>query len=140
MSTIRLIDVYAEFEVACVVLFQLLRQRRPQESISHKVMPEWEAHCAFVASRPYAAWYLIEGDGLYRGAVYLSKQREIGIGVLLAARKRGYAEAAIRELMRRHPGRFLANINPMNEASIWLFQKLGFSAEPIQITYAKEPA
>ena len=35
-----------------------------------------------------------------------------------------------------HPGRFVANINPANEASIALFRKLGFGG-PIQITLEK---
>ena len=129
----RLIDVYDEYELATVVLFQLLRERTPEESISHKAMPTFEQHCAFVASRPYLAWYLAEADGYVRGAVYLSKQREIGAAIHKAQRGHGYGLDAVGELMRLHPGRFLANIAPGNDASLALFRKLGFGG-PIQVT------
>lgn len=116
------------------VPYNLLSERELHENISHKALPSWEDHCAFVRSRPYLAWYLIANDfGRFTGAAYLTHQREIGVGVLKAHRGQGFASAAVTELMRRHPGRFLANINPANEASIALFRKLGFGG-PIQIT------
>jgi RimJ/RimL family protein N-acetyltransferase len=96
-------------------------------------MPTWDEHCAFLESKPYEAWYGIAWGRVPVGCIYLSKQREIGIGVLKAFRGQGIARAAIRELMARHPGRFLANINPANEPSIRLFRSLGFGG-PIQIT------
>lgn len=133
----HLIDVYTEFELATVILFQLLRERQPHESISHRKMPTFDEHCAFVASRPYLAWYLTEVDGYTRGAVYLSKQREVGVAIQKAQRGHGYGLDAVGELMRLHPGRFLANINPANAASIALFRKLGFGPEPLQITLEK---
>ena len=138
----RLIDVYDEYDLACVVLFQLLRERRPEESISHKAMPTFEDHCAFVASRPYLAWYLIDHahpawPSLIVGACYLSKQREVGIAIQKARRGQGHGEAAVRELMRLHPGRFLWNVNPENTASIGLAHKLGFGLRPIQHTYER---
>ena len=132
----NLLDVY-ETPLGQDVLWQLLVEREPHQSISHKGLPTWENHLAFVRSRPYEAWYLIEsGAGRTVGAVYLTRQREIGVGILKAHRGLGFAEQAIAELMHMHPGRFLANINPANFASINLFKKLGFGG-PIQITLEK---
>lgn len=132
----RLIDVYQQYEVSCVTLFALMREREPHESISHKVMPSWEDHCAFVASKPYAHWYIVEVDGYVRGEVYLSKQREIGVAIFKGQRGHGYGMDAVAQLMRLHPGRFLANINPANEASLTLFKALEFIG-PIQVTMEK---
>lgn len=118
--------------------FDLLREREPHENISHRVMPTWEEHCAYVRSRPHLAWYAFGPRelGPWAGCIYLSYRREIGVGVRKGHRGRGYARAAILELMRLHPGRFLANINPRNEASIRLFESLGFGG-PIQVTYER---
>lgn len=138
----KLVSVYADFGASCVVLYKLLAEREPHQSISHKEMPTFEDHCAFVLRRPYQAWYLIDHafpawPSSICGAVYLTKQREIGIGILKDKRGNGYALDAVSELMRLHPGRFVANINPANEPSIRLFQKLGFGPQPLQITLEK---
>ena len=57
----KLIDVYASPEAARV-LYELLAERNPEQNISHKAMPSFDEHCAFVASKPYQAWYLIVDD------------------------------------------------------------------------------
>lgn len=130
----RLVDVYGHDE-ALDVLHHLLAEREPHQNISHKAMPTWEQHCAFVRSKPYAHWYLIDcGD--ITGATYLTHQREIGVGILRKHRGNGFARNAIRMLMERHPGTFLANISPANSESIKLFTGLGFNL--IQSTYAIE--
>jgi hypothetical protein len=41
--------------------------------------------------------------------------------------------AAVRELMRLHPGRFLANVNPENAASRKLWEGIG--GKLLQVTY-----
>src|SRR5262245_15102625 len=126
----KLIDIYGSAVSkthAQTVLWDLLNERNPRESISHKEMPTWEKHCNFVLSRPFEALYLIKGTGDLVGACYLSKQRELGIGIFKAHRNKGYAYESLTLLMLKHqPGRFLANINPQNEPSIRLFEKLGF--------------
>lgn len=119
------------------VPFLLLEERELQQNISHRAMPSWDEHCAFVESRPYLAWYVIQSDfGHNAGAVYLSKQREIGVGVLRDYRGAKYGGKAIEALMLLHPGRFLANVAPGNDASHRLFEALGFT--PLQVTYALE--
>jgi RimJ/RimL family protein N-acetyltransferase len=128
----ELIDVYAETSSSTVLYF-LLEERAPEESISHKEMPDWHKHCVFLETRPYLAWYLVMVGDMSVGAVYLSKQREIGIGILKAHQGHGYGAAAVKLLMAMYPGKFLANVAPGNQKSIDLFAKLGFSH--IQNTY-----
>lgn len=144
----RLLSVY-DCRAAEALLWQLLEEREPHQNISHRQMPTADEHHAFMASRPYAAWYMIEAvvdviDAVAVitenvGAVYLTRNREIGVGILKQYRGSGYGAHAVRAVMARHPGHFLANINPNNEASLTLFRKLGF-AGPIQVTFAKNPA
>jgi len=131
----KLIDVYKSSD-ALRILYQLLEERSPEINISHRKMPTWEEHRVFVSSYPYLVWYLIEVEEVPVGAIYLSKQDEIGVFILQIYQGRGYARRAISMLMEHHPReRYLANINPENHKSIELFRDLGFSH--IQVTYEK---
>ena len=118
-------------------LFALLRERHQNESISHKSMPTAEQHRQFVESHPYLEWYLIAVDSVMVGAVYITKQQELGIGIFESYRRLGYAKEALKIIMHKHPGRCLANINPANDKSVRLFSKLGFHL--IQQTYQYLP-
>lgn len=129
----KLVDVYTCPDEAVNVLWALLLERTPEVNISHRRMPSPREHRDFIASHPYEAWYLID-IGAYAGAVYLTKDREIGVGVLSRYRGQHYGLNATRLLMQAHPGRFLANINPRNAASIEMFRQLGF--HKLQETYA----
>jgi RimJ/RimL family protein N-acetyltransferase len=142
---IKLVDVYteiAETRSATHFLYELLKEREPHQNISHREMPSFEQHCAFVDSRPYQEWFVIfdEWGNVEMGpigAIYLSKQNEIGIFIAKEYQGKGHGKTAICLLMNRHPGeRFLANINPLNERSIDVFLDLGFELK--QLTYAKE--
>ena len=144
-GTLTLIDVYSEPDAARV-LYQLLGEREPYQSISHKATPTWEAHIKFVASRPYLGWYLIQvddGNGSHTappeivGAIYLTKQREVGLFVFKVRQGRGHGKSALAELRRLHPGRLLANIAPGNEASTRFFGAQGF--RHIQNTFELAP-
>jgi RimJ/RimL family protein N-acetyltransferase len=141
-DALKLVSVYdtAHYDL----LYMLLGERTPEQSISHKAMPTFEGHRAFVDSRPYLAWYFVmdrvrrSGDSHFQsvfGACYLSLQREIGVSIFKSYRGKGRGKWAVQELMRLHPGRFLANINPANTASARLFTSLGFNL--VQHTYAK---
>ena len=138
MTPVRLVDAYAA-PGAVEFLYRLLGERRPEESIAHRAAPTLEQHRRFFESHPYRAWYLVEaaeGAPGFVGACTLTNGNEVGVFVLRAFQRRGYARAALQELMRRHeplpaipaqrPGRFVANVNPANAASIALFQALGF--------------
>jgi len=117
--------------------YQLLKEREPHQNISHRAMPTWEQHCAFIRSKPYDAWYWFNSPAQFEaGCIYVTKRREIGIAVLKKHRGQGLAREAVLEVMRRHPGRLLANINPDNEPSKRLFASIGFSH--LQVTYAHE--
>ena len=122
-----LINIY-ETPASIDILYQLLKERPPLASISHREMPTWEEHKRFVGSKPYAAWYLIVDRDDFVGAVYLTKADEIGIFVFEKYQGRGHARRAIRALMSAHPrDRYLANIAPGNDPSLNLFKKLGFT-------------
>lgn len=114
-------------------LYELLKERTPEQSISHRRTPTFEDHQRFVNSKPYFLWNIIKADGISVGSIYLTNQREIGIFIKSEFHGNGYATEAIRRLMSICPGKFLANINPKNTASINLFKK--FNAVHIQNTY-----
>ena len=126
-------DVYLDQHLSLSKLYELLKERTPDQSISHKEVPVFPEHRNFFYSIPYMYWYLIVDDGEVVGSVYLTKQREIGIFIFKEYFKKGYALQAINKIIEMHPGKFLANINPKNEASIKLFEKLG--GKLIQHTY-----
>ena len=131
---IELVPVSTDAGGDLLLLYRLLSERTPEQSISHKDMPTFRDHCAFVRSKPYPYWYVIR-DYSHVGAVYLSKAREIGIGILREHQRKGYGRAAVLKLMDLYPGPFLANINPSNDASIAFWKSLGFTLK--QVTYAK---
>lgn len=132
----RLVDIYDAPDEAPKLLYRLMEERTPEVNISHRGLPDWATHLAFIESRPYDAWYLIEDNGVYVGAIYLSKASEIGAFVLGEHRGNGYGKQAIEKVMAAHPReRFLANINPANTNSIEFFRSLGFVH--IQNTYEK---
>jgi len=118
------------------ILFALLAERTPDESISHQEMPTLDQHRKFVRSNPYQVWYLIKVKDDYVGCCYISKAREIGISIFKAHRRKGYAIQALRMMMELWPGKFYANINPLNSKSQLLFKALGFGL--LQVTYSKD--
>ena len=138
---IYLIPIYNENKYRAVssyekILFQLLLERKPNECISHRQMPTYANHIKFVRSRPYAEWFMIQSVKTAEivGAVYITHQNEIGIGILKQYRGKGYAKEAISKIIAQfHNRRLLANINPYNAASICLFRHFGFVH--IQNTY-----
>ena len=134
----------SEHKNAEQILCDLRKERKEKANFSDRSTPTLEEHCAFVESGPYMACYLIDIDFLSAkwpmrgivGAIHLTKQREIGIVILKQYRRRGMAQLAIKLLMHRHPGNFLANVSPNNYPSIKFFEKLGFKL--IQNTFALE--
>jgi hypothetical protein len=104
----RLVDAY-QGPAGHAVLYQLLAERTPDMNISHRKMPTWEEHVAFVTSRPYPHWYMVDvGAEDFVGAVYLTRRREIGVGILRRHHGEHFGALAVRLLMDKHPGRFLA--------------------------------
>ena len=131
-------------------LYDLLAERPHQANISHREMPDIATHVAFIKSNPYTAWYIIEVDHqhvtddriatiqLPAGAIYLSKQDEIGVAIKREHQGQHLDKQAIAQLMQRHVRpRYLANIAPDNMKSHKLFMGLGFKT--IQNTLELRP-
>lgn len=130
---IELRSVYRERD-AVNFLYELLKERTPEQSISHRAMPTLQEHADFVRSKPYHAWYLLVADNNWIGTCYLTNAGEIGIHIKDGERGQGYGAQAVSALMSKWPRkRYLANINPMNQPSIDFFVKLG--AKHIQSTF-----
>lgn len=144
----RLIPVDPGNEAHLKALYELLEERTPEQSISHKAMPTWEEHLHFVERyRPrgpierwgdsYLDWCLVDNFESIVGAVYLTSRYEIGVSIFRKCQRRGFGQSAVTMLVQKHaPLQFLANINPANEASRRMFEKLGFRT--IQHTLALE--
>lgn len=120
-------------------LYNLLSQRTPEVNISHRKMPSYYEHIAFVQSEPYKEWYIIQNaKGSPVGSIYVTHSNEIGVFIEHLYRGDGYASAAIYGILALNPNtEFLANINPANEKSVELFKKFGFTY--IQNTYRRDP-
>jgi RimJ/RimL family protein N-acetyltransferase len=127
---LNLIDAYSADSYS--VLYRLLKERTKEQSISHKKLPSFDEHCNFINSNPYPFWYLIEAKETV-GAIYLTENNEIGVFIFSKYQGQGYGEQAIKMLMDLHPGPFFANVNPENQPSRKMFEKMG--AELIQVTY-----
>ena len=149
---IRLVDIYESRDFN--TLYELLKERTSDQSISHKEMPLWDDHVDFVVSKPYEAWYFIQDwPATYEEAVFGGRRpevvgeihinlavypnstvREVGISIFNSEQGKGYGSKALTELMKLHPGQLHANINPENHRSIKFFKRFGFKL--IQQTYA----
>lgn len=146
---IRLLEMYdgngAPRLHAMEYLYEIMKEREqdPGINISHKGLPSWTQHQAFVLSKPYRYWYLIDhlepggrGDRLWVGYISATHNNEIGIVLQRHARGKGLGPMAIRMFVANHKpvpesssvrsGNWLANISPSNEHSKKVFTKLGF--------------
>jgi len=108
-------------------LYNLLKDRKPWENISHKKMPTYDEHVSFVRSKPYKKWYIIDYKGPV-GAIYLTKLNEIGIFIERYNQKRGFGSKALNMLIEDTPDveYFLANIGAFNSRSLAFFCMKGF--------------
>lgn len=132
-------------------LYRLLVERPDYARISSVERPEFADHVAFIHRHPYRVWYMIdvEMDGVTVtvGSIYATTQNEIGIAIQKAFHGMGFGPRAIDMLISTHrplpalpgtrPAQWLANINPANERSIKMFERMGFKL--IQQTYALPP-
>lgn len=60
-------------------LYELLKQR--QYRISHKALPSFDEHEAFVSAHPYRAWFIVRKNDTLRGSFYLHKDNSIGLNL-----------------------------------------------------------
>ena len=109
-------------------LYKLLKGRNPKENISHKEIPSYKQHVKFVKSKPYQKWYIIEKNRKKIGAIYFSKQNEIGIHFLPKTSSESIRQTAMQKLIKKNPGKkYFTNVNPKNLDQIKFLKKNGFS-------------
>ena len=142
---ISLIDIYQDKNRYYSLLYQLLSEREIDEAISHNTMPTWDEHKTYLDKTPNKYWFIIcanltgEKDIPFIpvGSIYLSWKNEVGIAIFKKYRRIGLGKQAIIKLIKEFKFPFyIANINPTNQKSIDLFEKLGFTH--IQNTYRLE--
>lgn len=132
---ITLHPVHQRGDQAVMFLWKLLKERKPQQNISHDGNPVWERHVDFVKARPYPYWYLVYAAGRPVGMIYLTAEGAIGLQIAEMHHRKGYGRQAVAELIKRHPRtRYLANVAPGNLPSHAFWQAYA-TARVIQHTY-----
>ena len=115
-------------------LFELLKERKEYENISHKNFPTYKNHADFVNSKPYSRWYIIFQSFDRVGSVYLSRINEIGIHVKNGINIDDIFKEIIDDIIKRNPRkRYLINLNPKNSRLVKNLKKNDFKL--IQHTY-----
>lgn len=115
-------------------LYDLLKERPKNACISHRKMPTFAEHVAFVDLFPYKEWYIIRHKSEMAGSVYLTYQNEFGMFIKKEFSGKGIATAAFKWMTNRHKGeRLVSNVNPNNKRIINLLKSLG--CRLIQETY-----
>ena len=115
-------------------LYDLLMERNPRANISHKKMPTYNQHVAFVSAKPYSKWYVILYGTNKAGSIYLTSQNEIGIFIKKSFQNKQIGNIVLQKLIQKNPKkRYLANISPQNKKSMRFFKNNGFKL--IQYTF-----
>ena len=115
-------------------LYNLLMERDARANISHKKMPTYNQHVAFVSAKPYSKWYVILSDTNKAGSIYLTSQNEIGIFIKKSFQGKQLGNIAMRKMIQKNPRkRYLANVNPKNRKSMRFFKSNEFKL--IQYTF-----
>ena len=115
-------------------LYELLKQREPEQNISHRKMPNYNQHVKFVKSKPYAFWYIVIENGERIGSVYLTDLDEVGISFVKRKKGKGLEEEVLKIIMKKHSRkRFFVNISPKNKEFEIIVKKYGFKM--VQKTY-----
>jgi RimJ/RimL family protein N-acetyltransferase len=109
------------------LLYEILKKRKPEESITHIENTTYDEHVKFVKSKPYFIWYIINKNDKKIGTIYLSKQDEIGIFIKKEFQNEGIGIKALELLIKKNPRKkFFANVNPKNFKSVQFFENFGF--------------
>lgn len=147
MPGVSFVPVTDDTDFAADFLWRIMEERsEPEEAhtnISHTALPTFKQHKEFVETPPFRLWFLIKHGDEYVGQIRATWRNEIGVSLLRRYRGRGIAARAVKFLMDSHSpmpeikshtrNGWIANINPKNERSIAMFEKLGF--HHIQNTY-----
>jgi hypothetical protein len=115
-------------------LYDLLKQRKTNENISHKKMPTFKEHQKFMLKKPYFSWYVIFNSNKKIGSAYLSHQNEIAIWFKKELENKTLYNNVLKLILEKNPrNRYLVNINPNNKKLIKYYTKNNFKL--IQYTY-----
>jgi len=115
-------------------LYYLLKQRNPNECISHKKMPTYELHVDFLNTNPYQEFYIIQENGRGIGRMYVTTRKEIGIQFLKNVNRVVAFDTLFRDHLEKR-GRVYFNVSPKNKFFQNYLKKKG--AKVIQYTYEK---
>lgn len=132
------------------LLYDLLKERKPYQNISHKKLPTFRNHVKFVRSRPYKGLYILQDleNRQFVGSIYLGMENNIGLFIFDKFNHKGYGTKALSVLYELYPHvkQMYANVAPNNCASMAFFLNKRFnfhsslicseSLAVIQYTYA----
>ncbi|MEX3011077.1 hypothetical protein [Hoeflea sp. TYP-13] len=121
-------------------LYELLVSRK--HGISHKHIPVFAEHIAFVRDHPYRAWLLVRESETCLGSVYVHKDNTIGVNIDEERVVDCFEEVLNKVLKSYQPlppvksvrnAHFMINAAPTNRALISALENSGFSVA--QVTY-----
>lgn len=130
---IRYVDVYnppvKQATIYYKFLYTLLKERKPYQNISHKIMPTYRNHVKFIKSRPYKGWYVIQDGEELVGGIYLGNENNVGIFIKEGYQQMGYGKKAVNFICEKfsHIRTINANIAPTNSESLVFFINSGFT-------------
>ena len=76
-------------------------ERDTRANISHKKMPTYNQHVAFVSTKPYSKWYVILYNTNKAGSIYLTSQNEIGIFIKKSFQGKQLGNIALHKLIQK---------------------------------------
>ena len=113
------------------ILYQLLCEREPYVNISHSRMPTWSQHVKYLESKPHKSWIVAYDEDLPVGAMYVTKDNEIGTFVLREYMRKGYATQMTDYIKSITTGTLYANVAPLNYDSQKYCEKMGFKLKQL---------
>jgi asparagine synthase (glutamine-hydrolysing) len=109
-------------------LYELLQNKNKFQNISHKKIPTYDEHVKFIMQEPYTNWYIITSVFGKIGAVYLSKNNEIGLNISKKYDSYFIKKEVFQQIMEKNPReKFFVNINPKNNQMREFLEKFNFS-------------
>ena len=130
-------------EAQIITLYDLLQKR--EHSISHKAVPSFEDHAAFVNTNPYRAWYLVRGSDEAVGTFYVSNENTVGINIVRSSDEKIIDKlcsyiveeyAPLPEIKSVRGPEFAINVAPDNAFLISALERL--NKKVLQISYSLE--
>lgn len=109
-------------------LYELLKNKKDFQNISHNKMPTYDEHVKFILEEPYKNWYVVTSVFGKIGAVYLSKNNEIGLNISQKFDSYLIKDLIFQQVMEKNPSKiFSVNVNPKNHQMKNFLEKYNFS-------------